>query len=69
MAKDTVTTKQLYDAIMGIHEKMDRIVEGRIRPLEVWKAELTGKLAMVGAVFVVVSNIAVQWVKDKFFKT
>ena len=42
------------------------IVEKRISALEVWKAEIVGKLAVVSFVFVLTLNFIVDWFKKKF---
>ena len=68
MAKDVVTNSQLYDAIMNIHEKIDEIVEKRITPLELWKAEIMGKMAILVSILVVGLTFITDWVKEKIFK-
>ena len=42
------------------------IVEKRISVLEVWKAEIVGKLAVVSFVFVLTLNFVIDWFKKKF---
>ena len=63
---DSVSNKQLYEAIMEVHKKIDEIVEKRISPLEMWKSELMGKLAVIGLILTFGINIAFDWIKEKF---
>ena len=66
--KDSVTNQTLYTEILKIHEKIDELVTKRITPLEIWKAELAGKIAVMTAVFAFGFSFISLWVKDKFFK-
>jgi hypothetical protein len=66
--KDAVTNKDLYSAILDIHKKIDEIVEKRITPLEIWKAEIMGKITFLMAILAFAFNVVVDWLKAKFFK-
>lgn len=66
--KDSVTNKDLYTEILKIHEKIDEVVTKRITPLEIWKAELAGRIAVMTAVFAFGFSIITEWIKNKFFK-
>ncbi len=63
--KDYVSNKQLYDAIMDVHRKMDEVVDSRIVPLEKWQSQVMGQLAIIGAVFVIASNVLIDWVRER----
>lgn len=68
MTKDTVTNQQLYQAILDVHKKIDEVVEKRITPLELWKSEIMGKIAVVGAVLIFTVNLLFEYVREKFLK-
>ena len=68
MAKDTVSNRQLYDAILDVHKTIDEVVEKRITPLEVWRANITGQFAMVTVAVGIGINFLFDWVKEKFLK-
>lgn len=68
---------QLYAAIMGVqsdvggkidalHTRMNNVIENRITPLEVWKANVTGQLAVFTIAIGLGINLAFDWVKSKF---
>ena len=78
-SKDTVSNEQLYTAIMGVqadvgdkidklHTRMNNVIENRITPLEVWKANLMGQIAIITLGLGFVINFATEWVKNKFLK-
>lgn len=67
--KDIVTNQQLYTAIMGVHEKIDTVVEKRITPLEMWRANITGQFAIITIAIGLGINLAFDWIKEKFLKT
>lgn len=68
MAKDTVTNQQLYGAIMDVHKKIDEVVEKRITPLEVWRAEIMGKIAVIIGVINLGVAISFDWIKKNIFQ-
>ena len=63
--KDTVSNKELYTAIMDVHKKIDDVVEKRIAPLEVWRANITGQFAVITVAVGLGINFAFDWIKDK----
>lgn len=67
MTQDTVTNRQLYEAIMRMDEKFDRLMEDHINPLERWKSELTARLAIIYLVGSFAVYFAIDWVKIKLF--
>ena len=67
--KDTVSNQQLYTAIMDVHKKIDDVVEKRITPLEIWKANITGQFAVITIALGLGVNLAFDWIKSKFFKS
>jgi hypothetical protein len=40
--------------------------ESRVTTLEVWKANIMGKIAILSIAFVVIMNLIVDWVKTRF---
>jgi len=64
--RDIVTNRQLYEAIQNIERKIDEIVKERITPLEVWRGEIMGKLAVFGSVFILGANLFIDWLKERF---
>ena len=65
MATGKVSLADVYEITNRIEEKLDKIGE-RVSILEVWKAEIMGKLAVVGAVFIFAANFVVDWIKERF---
>lgn len=72
MSKDSISNRQLYDAILdtreSLHKRINEVVDTRITPLEVWKANLMGKLAVIVGIAILGINFIIEWVKEKFFK-
>lgn len=77
MAKDSVSNEQLYKAIMEVqmdvggkvdklHERINNVVENRITPLEVWRANITGQFAVLTVAIGLGVNLAFDWIKNKF---
>ena len=77
MQKDTVTNEQLYRAIMGVqtdvgskvdalHIRMNNVIENRITPLEVWRANITGQFAMITVAVGLGINFLFDWIKERF---
>ena len=75
--KDSVTNAELYKAIMGVqtevsgkidtlHTRMNNVIENRITPLEVWRANITGQFAIITIAIGLGINLAFDWVKEKF---
>lgn len=65
MAKDIVTNKELYVAIMDIHKKIDDVVDKRIVPLELWQSNIVGKLSVLTIAIGVGFNLAIEWFRGR----
>lgn len=63
---DAVTNEQLYRAIMGVHAKIDQVVDNRIVPIERWQSNFTGKIAVWGSIALIAAELAMQEVRQKF---
>ena len=63
--------KTIIDEVRGMRselsERMDR-VEARTSILENFRSELMGKLAIVGAIVVIGSNLLIEAIKERFLK-
>lgn len=68
MTKDSVTNQQLYSAIMDVHKKIDEVVEKRITPLEVWKAEIMGRIAVIIGIINLAIAVSFDWIKKQVFQ-
>lgn len=75
--KDSVSNKELYTAIMGVqtevsgkidalHTRMNNVIENRITPLEVWRANITGQFAVITLALGIGVNLFFDWIKEKF---
>lgn len=60
-----VSLHDVYEVTNRIEEKLDKL-EIRISTLEIWKAEIMGKLAVIGAIFILAGNLFIDWIKEKF---
>lgn len=67
MASERVTLKDIYEINEKIYEKMDKL-EARTSDLEIWRAELKGKIAIVVVVFSIGFTLLVDYVKSQFNK-
>jgi hypothetical protein len=65
MAK--VTLKDIYEITNRIEDKLDKI-EGRVSVLEIWKAELIGKMTVIGGILLLGFNLTWDFLKAKLFK-
>jgi len=63
--KDSVSNRQLYDAIMDVHKKIDEVVDNRVVPLEKWQSKLMGQIAVFGSLAIIGIDLAVQWIREK----
>lgn len=74
--KDTVSNKELYSAIMNVqkdmndkldslHLRMNNVIENRITPLEVWRANVTGQIAIFTLAIGFGVNLLFDWAKSK----
>lgn len=60
----SVTLKDVYEIADRIEQKLDK-VECRVSTLELWKAEIMGKIAVVGFIVIFVGNFIVEWIKER----
>jgi hypothetical protein len=60
-----ITLKDVYDVVDRVECKLDKI-EGRVSVIEIWKADLIGKLSIISAVVIIGGNLAFDWIKTKF---
>ncbi len=67
MANERVTLKDIYEINEKIYEKMDKL-DARTSDLEIWRAELKGKIAIVVVVFSIGFTLLVDYVKSQFNK-
>lgn len=59
--------KQIYDELRQLGIRVEK-VEERTSVLEHFRSELAGKLAVIGAIVIIVVNLFVSYVKEKLFK-
>jgi len=62
-----VTLKDVYEVANRLEEKLDKMDE-RVSTLEIWRANLMGKIAIVGAVVILGFNLVIEYVKTEIFK-
>lgn len=62
---DSVSNRQLYEAIMEVHRKIDEVVDNRVVPLERWQSKLMGQIAVIGTIAVFGVNLLVDWIREK----
>lgn len=63
--KDSVSNKQLYEAIMDVHKKIDEVVDKRIAPLERWQSKVMGQFTIIGTVAIFTVNMVIDWIQEK----
>jgi hypothetical protein len=78
MTNNKVTIRDVYDIVDRMETNVDRRLvaiqssiadnSARITALEVWRANLAGKLAIITGVAVLGFNLIVEYVKEKFLK-
>lgn len=59
-----VTLKDVYEVADRIEQKFDKL-ECRVSVLEIWKADLMGKFAIISAVVIFAGNFLFDWIKTK----
>ena len=62
-----ITLKDVFEVTSRIEDKLDKI-EVRVGTIELWKADIMGKLTLVGAFLIVSINIGWDFVRSKFLK-
>ena len=60
-----VTLKDVYEVVDRVETKLDKI-ECRVSTLEIWKADIVGKISVISAVVVISGNLLFDWIKTKF---
>lgn len=58
-------TQDVRNDIREIKDALEKNTE-RITALEFWRAEIMGKIAIVGGVLIVLGNILIDYIKDRF---
>ena len=62
------TYKDLYELVDSrtneVLNKMSKL-DGRISSLEVWRGEISGRIAVLGAFIVFATTFAIDWIKSK----
>ena len=69
MTNNYITNKALYDLMKDRFDKVDIILKEngkRITVLEVWKANITGKITIAVAVVSLIMNFTWDYIKSKF---
>jgi len=67
MANNKVTLKDVYDVTDRIETKLDKLGD-RVSTLEIWRANLMGKVAIVGGVVILGFNLVIEYFKVNFFE-
>jgi len=67
MTNNRVTLRDVYALSKEMDEKLDKMGE-RISALEIWRANLMGKIAVVGAVIIFVVNFSIEYIKENILK-
>lgn len=60
-----VTLKDIYEITNRIEDKLEKM-ETRVSTLEIWKAELMGKMAIVTGVLTLAMSLAWDYIKNRF---
>ena len=64
MANSKVSLSDVYEITSRIEDKLDKL-ESRITLLEVWRAEVVGKLSIITGAIAVIISLSVDWVKKR----
>ena len=59
-----VTIKDVYEIVSRVESKLDK-VEERVSILEIWRAEIVGKLTVVVTIVVLAMSVFMDWIKRK----
>lgn len=63
--KTSISNELLYSEIKDMRSEIRDLIDKRISPLEVWRAEIMGKIAVVGAVSIFGVNLIIDWIREK----
>lgn len=64
MQRGAVTLKDIYEVANRIEDRLEKI-ETRVSLLEIWKAEIMGKMAIVMAFLTISISMAWDFIKKK----
>ena len=73
MPNAKITLQDIYTINQQIYKRMDDMderiekIEARTSCIEIWRAEIVGRLAVTGFFILLLFNLAIDWVKNKFF--
>ena len=71
MANNKTTLKDVYDIVdkrtASLDTKLDTL-GGRVSALEIWRANLMGKVAVVTGIAVLGFNLVIEYFKVNFFE-
>ena len=59
-----VTIRDVYEIVSRVESKLDK-VEERVSILEIWRAEIVGKLTVVVTIVVLAMSVFMDWIKRK----
>jgi len=59
-----VTIRDVYEIVSRVESKLDK-VEERVSILEIWRAEIVGKLTVVITIMMFATSFLIDWVKRK----
>jgi hypothetical protein len=60
-----VTLKDVFEVTSRIEDKLDKL-ECRVSVIEIWRANIMGKFAIISAVVIFSGNLMFDWIKTKF---
>ncbi|HZX14973.1 MAG TPA: hypothetical protein VFF49_11315 [Thermodesulfobacteriota bacterium] len=64
MPNGKVTISDVYEIVNRVEDKLDKVVE-RVSSLELWRANIMGKLVAFVAFINVIGIFAIDWIKSK----
>ncbi len=67
MTNNKVTIKDVYEIVDRVDTKLDKLGE-RVSALEIWRANILGKLAVVVGIIGLCSNLAIEYFKVNFLE-
>lgn len=65
---DKISNGEIYRLVLKIDTRlanMETEMNRRVTSLELWRAEISGKIAITVAVISVIASIIISWIKDK----
>ena len=61
-----VSLHDVYEIVGRVESKLDKM-EIRLSSLEIWRANLMGKIAIVGSMVMIAANVSADYIKQKLF--